>query len=267
MRHIPLRSIDGGTGVSLRLFRRFGSLLLTLPAVILTAPHLHAQVPTAYNPKELLATDPRVFTDWLETHRPSSMSPGDKVRILESLPPKGEITNLDEAGRQKVAALKQLLQATDRGSVYEVKVIDVSYARIAVFARSVILISKSAFMLLDTEELQAVAAHEIGHEDFTVDYESAFRTRDHRRLKDLELLCDAVGIVMVHRLGMNPARFLGAVEKITRYNRKRFPTTIDGTNYPTIAERRSFARRVTAWLQAAGLAHGHPWDSPNSCHR
>ena len=176
MRHIPLRSIDGGTGVSLRLFRRFGSLLLTLPAVILTAPHLHAQVPTAYTPKELLATDPRVFTDWLETHRPSSMSPGDKVRILESLPPKGEITNLDEAGRQKVAALKQLLQATDRGSVYEVKVTDVAYARVVVFVQSVILISKSALMLLDAQELQALTAHEIGHEYFTVDYERAFRT-------------------------------------------------------------------------------------------
>ncbi len=121
--------------------------------------------------------------------------------------------------------MKQLLQATDRESGYEVKVIDVSYARIAVFARSVILISKSAFMLLDTEELQALAAHEIGHEYFTVDYESAFRTRNHRRLKDLELLCDAIATVTVHRLGMNPARLLGAIEKITRHNQKLFPTS------------------------------------------
>jgi hypothetical protein len=253
MRHIPLLSIAGRTGVSLRLLRRFGSLLLPLPAVVLTALHLHAQVPTAHTPNELLGTDPRVFTDWLETHRPRSVSPGQKARILEVLPSEGEITNLDDAGRQKVAALKQLLQATRRESVYEVKVTDVAYARIVVFARSVILISNSAFMLLDSEELQALAAHEIGHEYFTVDYENAFRTRDHRRLKDLELLCDAIAIVTVHRLGMNPDRLLGAVEKITRYNQKRFPTRIDGTNYPTIAERRSFARKVTAWLQAAGL--------------
>jgi hypothetical protein len=206
-------------------------------------------VPTAYTPRELLATDPRVFTDWLDTHRPPSVSPGEKARILADLPSKGEITNLDDAGRQKLAALRQLLQATDRGSVYEVKVTDVAYARIVVHERSVILIAKSAFMLLDTEELQAVAAHEIGHEYFTVDYENAFRTRNHRRLKDLELLCDAIAIVTVHRLGMNPARLPGAVEKITRYNQKRFPTRIDSTNYPTIAERRSFARKVAAWLQ------------------
>ena len=155
------------------------------------------------------------------------MSPSQKARILEALPSEGEITNLDDAGRQKLAALKQLLEATDRESVYEVKVIDVAYARIVVFERSVILISKSAFMLLGAEELQALAAHEIAHEYFTVDYESAFRTRDHRRLKDLELLCDAIAIVTVHRLGMNPARLPGAVEKITRYNQKLFPTRID----------------------------------------
>ena len=128
MRHIPFLSIAGRTGVSLRVLRQFGSLLLPLPAVVLTALHLHAQVPTAYTPKELLATDPRVFTDWLETHRPRSVSASQKARILEVLPAEGEITNLDDAGRQKLAAVKQLLQATDRESGYEVKVIDVSYS-------------------------------------------------------------------------------------------------------------------------------------------
>jgi hypothetical protein len=251
MRHISLLSIKGGTGVSLRLFRRFGSLLLSLPAVVLTALPLRAQVPTAYTPKELLATEPRVFMNWLETHRPPSVSPGEMARILAVLPSEGEITKLDDAGRQKLAALKQLLQATDRESVHEVKVTDVAYARIGIFLRSVILISESALMLLDAEDLQALAAHEIGHEYFTLDYESALRTRDHRRLKDLELLCDAIAIVTIHRLGMNPARLLGAIEKITRYNHKLFPMRIDGTNYPTIAERRSFARKVAAWLQAA----------------
>ena len=253
MRHISLLSIKGGTAVSLRLFRRFGSLLLPLPAVVLIAIALplRAQVPTAYTPKELLATEPRVFMNWLETHRPSSVLPGEMARILAVLPSEGEITKLDDAGRQKLAALKQLLQATDRESVHEVKVTDVAYARIGIFLRSVILISESALMLLDAEDLQALAAHEIGHEYFTLDYESALRTRDHRRLKDLELLCDAIAIVTIDRLGMNPARLLGAIEKITRYNQKLFPMRIDGTNYPTIAERRSFARKVAAWLQAA----------------
>ena len=84
MRHIPFLSIAGRTGVSLRVLRQFGSLLLPLPAVVLTALHLHAQVPTAYTPKELLATDPRVFTDWLETHRPRSVSRAKRLAFWRS---------------------------------------------------------------------------------------------------------------------------------------------------------------------------------------
>ena len=193
-------------------------------------------------------TDPRGFIDWLETRRPPSLSPGAKARILAGLPSGGEITNLDDAGRHELAALKQLLQATDRASVYEVKVIDVAYARIGVFARSVILISRSAFMLLDAEELQALAAR-LATRIFTADDENAIRTGDHRRIGYLELLCDAIAILTAHRLGMNPARLLGAVEKITRYNQKLFPTRIDDTNYPTVAERRSFTHKVAARLQ------------------
>lgn len=248
MCHIALLSIKRRTGVSLRLFRRSASLLLLLAATALTAVELSAQAPAAYTTKQLLATDPRVFTVWLETHRPPLLSPGQKGRILETLPSEGEITSLDGAGRQKLAALKQLLQATDRESEYEIKVTDVAYARVVVVERFVILIAKSAFMLLDAQDLQALAVHEIAHEYFTVEYASAFTNRDHRRLKDLELLCDAIAIVTIRRLGMNPARLVGAVEKITRYNQKRYPTRIDATNYPTLAERRSFAHEVTAWL-------------------
>ena len=248
MCHIALLSIKRRTGVSLRRFRPSASLLL-LAATAMTAVELRAQAPAAYTAKELLATDPRVFPVWLETHRPPLLSLGQKARILETLPSEGEITSLDDAGRQKLAAVQQLLQATERESGYEVKVIDVAYARIAVVERSVILIANSALMLLDAQDLQALAAHEIAHEYFTVEYASAFTTRDYRHLKDLELLCDAIAIVTIHRLGMNPARLMGAVEKITRYNQKHYPTRIDGSSYPTLAERRSFARTVTAWLQ------------------
>ena len=252
MHHTPLLSIKRRAAVSLRLFRWCGSVLLLLPPVVLAAVPLRAQGLTADNPEALLATSPRVFTAWLETHRPRSLSPGQKARLLATLPSEGEITSLNGASRRKLAALKQLLQAAGRESVYEVRVTDVAYARIVVFERFVILISKSALMLLDAEELQALAAHEIGHEYFTVDYERAFTTQDHRRLKDLELLCDAIAIVTIHRLGMNPAWLLRGVDRITRYNQKHFPTRINGTNYPTVAERRSFARKVTAWLRAGG---------------
>jgi hypothetical protein len=48
---------------------------------------------------------------------------------------------------------------------------------------------------------------------------------------------------------MNPSRLLSAIDKIARYNQKLFPTSTDGSSYPTIAERRSFGRKVTAWCK------------------
>jgi len=209
--------------------------------------HRSAQLGVAYTPRELLATDPREFIEWLKIHEPASLSAGDKARILAGLPTEGEITELDARSRLKLAAVNRLLEATDRGSSYEVKVTDVEYARIVVFARTVILISKSALWLLDERDLQALVAHEIGHEYFTSEYADALRARDHRRLKDLELLCDAFAIVTLRRLGMNPARLVAGIEKITRFNQRLFATRVDNTNYPTVAERRSFAREITTW--------------------
>jgi len=222
---------------------------LFLASVLSIAPHTYAQ-PLAYTPQELLATHPREFVEWLNTHQPASVAPEEKARIFARLPTQGEITELDARGRLKLVAVNRLLHATDRDAWYEVKVTDVEYARIVVFARAVILISKSALWLLDEQDLQALVAHEIGHEYFTTDYEDAFKAGDHRRLKDLELLCDAFAIVTLHRLGMNPARLVAGVEKITRHNGEFLATRVDDTNYPTVAERRSFAREITTWLQA-----------------
>jgi RNA:NAD 2'-phosphotransferase (TPT1/KptA family) len=43
-----------------------------------------------------------------------------------------------------------------------------------------------------------------------------------------------------------------SAEKITRHNRKSLGTAIDERGYPTLSERREFAREVTAWVARAG---------------
>jgi hypothetical protein len=54
------------------------------------------------------------------------------------------------------------------------------------------LISKSALALLDSDELQAAVAHEIGHEYVWAKHEAAWEQKDSRRLQELELFCDGV---------------------------------------------------------------------------
>jgi hypothetical protein len=238
-------------GLSLRLFRRLRSLALWQLGAVLIAVNGYGQTATSLSPPELLATDPRAFAQWLETERPRAVSAQDRGQILRTLPTEGEVTNLNDAARLKLSALRELLRATGRDAAYEIKVVDIPMARIGLFDRSVVLISQNALALTDKEDLQALMAHELGHEYIWVDHQRASKLGDHDRLKQLELMCDAIAIVMLHGLGLDPSRLMTSVEKITRYNEKFRGTLIDARGYPTLSERRVFARAVTAWIAGA----------------
>ena len=212
---------------------------------------LHPQpAPALSNSRHLLAMDPSAFVQFLKTARPKPVSAEDKARALSSLPPEGEVTNLDAAARLKLAALVDVLRATDRDSVYDIKVIDVPQAAVALHERAIILISEPALTLLDADELQAFVAHEVGHEYVWAERERSFKLAERSRLKDVELMCDAIAIVTLHGLGMDVSRLMKGVEKISHFNRKRFGTAVNEKDYPTVAERRAFAEAVAAWTSA-----------------
>ena len=104
-------------------------------------PHELVALTTSQN---LLATDPNAIARFLETARPAPVSSEDKARVLSTLPLEGEVIDLSASARLKIAALTRLLRATERESVYEIKVIDVPQAAIGLHARAVILISEPA---------------------------------------------------------------------------------------------------------------------------
>jgi predicted Zn-dependent protease len=176
------------------------------------------------------------------------VSTEDKARSLRALPAEGEVTNLSDAVRRKLSAVGQLLRATGRDAVYDIKVIDIPQARVGLFERSVILITQDALALIDEADLQALVAHELGHEYVAADYLRASQLGDHNRLRQLELMCDAIAIVILHERGLDPSRVMASAERITRYNRKLIGMTVDERGYPTLAERRAFTRAVTAWV-------------------
>jgi hypothetical protein len=110
------------------------------------------------------------------------------------------------------------------------------------------VISENALALTDGEELQALMAHELGHEYIWAEYQRASERRDHNRLKQLELMCDAIAIVILDGLGLDPSRLMTSVERITRYNREFRGPLVDERGYPTLSERWASARAVTAWI-------------------
>jgi len=247
MTHIYLARLrPDGIGVSLRLFRRAGPLVLGVIGV-LSDVEVHGQSFKASNPRDLLANDPVIFAEQLETARPVPVSALEKARTLAQLPKEGEVTLLDATSRQKVAALSRVLRAADRDAVYVIKVVSVPQAAVALHARVIVLISEAALSLLKPVELQAAVAHEIGHEYVWAEYEEAKKSGDHRRVQELELMCDAIAIVTLRRLDVEASPLMTALEKIIRFNRERLGIALNEADYPTLAQRREFARALVAW--------------------
>jgi hypothetical protein len=99
--------------------------------------------------------------------------------------------------------------------------------------------------LLHSEELQALVAHEIAHEYVWQQYEDAKRRKDAKRLRELELVCDAIAVRTLVQEGVSPERLQTAIEKSDWYNRERFGVALNQHNYPSLEERRQLIERVS----------------------
>lgn len=237
-----------GRGVSLYLLRWFRSAAVVVLVLLSTGVIAHGQTLAFRNSRDLLVYQPAAFIELLEAARPAPVSTEDMGAILSALPPEGEVTKLGASAQQKVDAVRQLLTSTRR-DWYEIKVIDLPQAAVALYARTVVLISEPALELLNAAELRAMAAHEIGHEYVWIEWDRARRDADQERLKNLELVCDAIAAVTLHKIGMDPSILIAGLETIERFNRQRFGPARNENNYPTLAKRRAFARDIQQWLR------------------
>ena len=244
--HAPTPADRGGVGLYPRRWSRAAAvvLLVLLPSDV----DASGQELAVLKPRDLLVAGPKAFIELLEATRPSPVSVEEMGMILRTLPPQGEVTALGDPARQKVQSVRQLLTATRR-DWYEIKVIDVPQATIALYARSVVLISAPAIAQLAAAELQAMVAHEIGHEYVWSEWNRAGQRADQERLKELELVCDAIAAVILHQLGMDPSKLMDGLEKVGRFNRQRLGEAGNEKSYPTLDERRAFARRIWRWLR------------------
>ena len=185
----------------------------------------------------------------LDACRPAPISAAEKAILLESLPAEGEVTHLTKSERRKLAALDPVLRLHGRKGVYGLKVIALPQAWTGLYERAVLLISLPALRLLDSEELQAVVAHEIGHEYVWQEYAIAQRRNDIARLRELELTCDAIAVLTLMRLGVNPHRLVTAVEKGLRFNQGRFGRPRNENSYPPLMVRRDLVKRMSSAIK------------------
>jgi hypothetical protein len=181
----------------------------------------------------------------LDIVRSEPLDAASKAQVLSQLPREGELQlNADEAA--KLESVVQVLVYHERYRIVDIKVIDVPQGVIGLHARSVLLVSRQALRLLSAPEVQALAAHEMGHEYFWDDYEHARDQHDIPALQEIELKCDGIAAITLKGLGLDPFTLLTAVRKLTYFNEAR-AATADAANYPEIAERARFLKKILTW--------------------
>jgi hypothetical protein len=223
---------------------RFPHLAAAAIGMLLLNPSAPSQTRVDSALTALLGTDPTTIAFDLDRLRPAAVPAEFRARVIASLPPDGRVKKLNQTQRAKLASLEPILRLQKRQGVYEFPVYENPQATVGLHLGAAVLISEAALNLLDPEELQALVAHEIGHEYVWAQHQAAEKQKDSRRLKELELFCDGIAILTLRRAGVDPNYLVTALEKVVLFNRTRVGQSDNDSTYPTMDERKKFAQAV-----------------------
>jgi hypothetical protein len=103
--------------------------------------------------------------------------------------------------------------------------------------------------LVNPHELQAIGAHELAHEYFWKEFDTALNANAYERLQELELMCDGVAVITLRSLGIDRNHLINAATRLTRYN-ERTAARIMTSRQVSLERRIAFIRQVDALLDA-----------------
>ncbi len=181
------------------------------------------------------------FDDFLSRIRLPRVSEAHMEEILARIP-KGEVVGVSDGMKRKLVALEPVLRYHERDSAIEIRMISAREAFVGVQGRGVLLISGPALHLLPAPELQAVVAHELGHEYFWVEFMQARRQKKHELIREIELRCDGIAVIALLRLGLDPAKLVSALDRIRSFNARI--VSIDPLYHPQPDGRSRFIRAM-----------------------
>jgi hypothetical protein len=204
-------------------------------------------LPVALSAEDRCAAGPTGPHDvaYLTDCRPEPVSAPEKDAVVRTLPLGGTLTTFTRAQRARIEAMDAVLRFHGRESAYETRFVRIPQATFALYRRAVLLVSVPALDLLNAEEVQAVVAHEIGHEYLMADWTAARAVGDEGRLRQVEVACDAIAALTLGQLRIPVARLASAIAKLDAYNHARFGILQNATGYPSVRERRRLLARFT----------------------
>ena len=219
--------------------------------LLLFHPTAQSQGPLEAALASFLGPDPSTFAFDLDKFRPAAEPPALR-RALQRLPVKGHVRNLNRAQQAKLDSIEPILRLHQRPGTYEIRVYEDPVAAVSSRPGAVLLISTAALGWLAPGELQAAVAHEIGHEYVWREKQDAAARGDHGRVQELELICDGVALLTLHRVGVNLNSLLNGIESMLSFNFIRTRRAPQRDTHPSLYERKKFARAVMERMQPRG---------------
>jgi len=179
------------------------------------------------------------------------IDPDLKQRVIASLPREGEVKSLSAEFRKKLDSVAPVLNLHGPNPDYLFRVVESPQARVAIHARFVMLVTDTALRLLTSRQLQALVAHEIGHDYVWEEYQEAQNRHDWRRVRELELFCDAVAVYTLISIGVPSSTLIDALRTMAASDeRNGFTTDTMRDSHPSLVERSRFTRELTKRLAA-----------------
>ena len=153
---------------------------------------------------------------------PPAVSDSERKILLQDLPlvtASNRIYDPVQLG-QLAARLRGVLSFYNRLGVVEVIVFNDDRPIVYNKPGVVVVLSTEVLKIVkdDDAALAGVVAHELAHELTAMSMLDALQRRDHALARELELFCDAVVVVMLLAMRMEPDRYGKALERICRHS-------------------------------------------------
>lgn len=182
--------------------------------------------------------------------RPEAVNPSDKAFLMKNLP----LVNAENRTRDQRqldelhARLERTLRLFERRGVVEVILFrhkePIVYSKPGV----VTLISTEVLKTVgdDDAALNGVIAHELAHELVAIDLYQATKSGNNVRLRELELFCDAVAVVVLLDQKLDPAGFAHALRRITSHSEASAKLNNGESSHPAVEVRLQVISDISA---------------------
>ncbi|MGI8734481.1 MAG: hypothetical protein ACR2LM_14405 [Pyrinomonadaceae bacterium] len=177
----------------------------------------------------------------LATQRPEQVSLSDKAILTRELPLLNDHNRVKDD--RQVARLYARAEATLK-FFHRYGVVDLilfRHPQPIVYNKPgvVLVISTEVLKIVGNDEaaLAGLLGHELAHEYVALQMLHALRSGDLSKIRELELFCDAVAVVVLLNLGLDPAHYGRALERIVTHSQAARVLNDGSGSHPTMGAR------------------------------